>query len=143
MHDSYSDHNVESNISVDELETRHKDKIPKKRCFLRALGQKKIKWDLFIMFLATVNWFQVPYNVSFTDVDSSNIYADFFNIIIDLIFMLDVVVNFRTSVIFESTAQEWFDNKKIAMSYLRGRFWIDFVASIPFDILPYIFPSTK
>lgn len=32
---------------------------------------------------------------------------------------------------------------KISCNYLKGRFWIDFVASIPFDIFSYMFESSK
>jgi len=137
LSNSFDENSDEDDIS----EFKTKDKIPKKRFFWRALNQGKIKWDLFIMLLATVNWFQVPYNVAFTDQESRSIFADLFNFSIDFIFMLDVVINFRTSIIIESTAVEIFDNKKIAQNYLRGRFWIDFPASIPFDLFTYIFPS--
>lgn len=93
------------------------------------------------MLLATINCFQVPYNVAFTDAENRNIYTDLMNFTIDFIFILDVIISFRTSVIIESTAAEIFDNRKIAMMYLRGRFWIDFPASIPFDLFTYIFPG--
>lgn len=95
------------------------------------------------MFLATVNWFQVPYNVAFADTDDSNIYVDIFNLSIDFFFMLDVIVNFRTSYVKESTNEEIFDLKKIALYYLKGRFWIDFLASVPFDLLTYAFNSSR
>ena len=52
--------------------------------------------------------------------------------------MADVVINFRTSLIIESSAEEIFTNKEIALGYLKGRFWIDFPASIPFDLITYI-----
>lgn len=57
--------------------------------------------------------------------------------------MLDVIVNFRTSYVKESTNEEIFDLKKIALYYLKGRFWIDFLASVPFDLLTYAFNSSR
>lgn len=94
------------------------------------------------MLLATVNCFQVPYNVAFTDLETKNIYLDLFNFMIDFLFMMDVLISFRTSVIIESTAVEVFDDRNIAMRYMKGRFWIDFPASIPFDMITYVFPAT-
>ncbi|CAI2370632.1 unnamed protein product [Moneuplotes crassus] len=126
-----------------QIEFKLKSKAPKKKCFCRQLDQGKIKWDLFIMLLAIINCFQVPYSVAFTDIDSSIIYLDIINLCIDFIFILDVIISFRTSVILESTAQEIYDNKKIAVIYLKGRFWIDFPASIPFDLFTYIFPILR
>ncbi|CAI2367564.1 unnamed protein product [Moneuplotes crassus] len=136
-----SDNNSE--MEDGHIEFKAKSRPPKKKCFWRQLDQGKIKWDLFIMLLATINCFQVPYSVAFTDIDNSYIWLDFLNIMIDFTFVLDVVISFRTSVIIESTAQEIYDNKKIAMNYLKGRFWIDFPASIPFDLFTYIFSGLR
>lgn len=89
------------------------------------------------MLLATINCFQVPYNVAFSDKVRSNIFQDIFNGLIDIFFMIDVVINFRSSYINESTGEEITDSKKIAIDYLKGKFWIDLLASIPFDFLSY------
>lgn len=89
------------------------------------------------MFLATVNCFQVPYTLAFTDGTKQNIFQDLFNGLIDIFFMVDVIINFRSSYINESTGEEITDSKKIAIAYLKGKFWIDLVASIPFDFLSY------
>lgn len=93
------------------------------------------------MFLATVNCFQVPYNVAFSSVDDQNIYIDVINHFIDFIFMLDIFVNFRTSFVHETTGVEIVDLKDIALKYLKGRFWIDLLATVPFDNLAYAFNS--
>lgn len=140
---SNADQQEESSFEDEGVEFVRSQHSPQRRCFCRALDQKKIKWDLWIMLLATINCFQVPYNVAFTDLESTNIYADIFNLTIDLFFMLDVVINFRTSYIIESSSEEVFSLNKIAINYLKGRFWIDFLASIPFDLLTYAFPEGK
>ena len=83
----------------------------------------------------------MPYNVAFGDSESSNVYMDIFNLTIDFFFMLDVVISFRTSYIIESTSEEIYSLKRIAFYYLKGRFWIDFIASVPFDLLSYAIDS--
>lgn len=54
-------------------------------------------------------------------------------------FIVDIFVNFRTSYLNDATGQEITDTKKIAVQYLKARFWIDFLASIPFDLVIIIF----
>ena len=51
---------------------------------------------------------------------------------IELVFLIDLIVNFRFSYINE-TGDEIYDPKKIAKHYLRHRFFIDLIALIPFD----------
>lgn len=89
------------------------------------------------MLLATINCFQVPYNVAFVDVDQSNIILDTMNFLIDIFFMLDLFINFRSSYINDDTGEEITKLNLIAYNYLKGRFWIDLLASVPLDMLSY------
>lgn len=94
---------------------------------------------MFIMFLATVNCFQVPYNVAFNDSSKDNVLMDLFNGTVDIMFMLDIFINFRSSYVNETTGEEVTSCKSISLAYLKGRFWIDLVASLPLDFLSYAF----
>lgn len=91
------------------------------------------------MFLATVNSFQVPYNVAFDDSSKQNFFMDLFNGLIDVMFMVDIFINFRSSYYNDATGEEITDCKSISISYLKGKFWIDLVASLPLDFLSYGF----
>ena len=91
------------------------------------------------MFLATVNWFQVPYNVAFGSEESIPLYT--INAIIDVFFILDILINFRTSYVNENTSEEIFNVRKVAIKYLKSKFTIDFLASIPFDYIALIFKT--
>ena len=101
----------------------------------RARDQSKIKWELFILFLAVWNLFYVPYNFAFSSDLGNSTATDVLNFIVDIIFMVDVAINFRTTIINEKTGEEIFDGKRIAIKYLKGKFFIDLLASIPFDFL--------
>jgi hypothetical protein len=58
-----------------------------------------------------------------------------FNRIVDTFFCIDLVVMFRASY-FNDDGEEIIDGMKIARSYvLSGRFFIDFLASVPIDII--------
>jgi len=91
------------------------------------------------MILATWNLFYVPYNAAFKDPIFTPIVADIMNWIIDMLFMLDILINFRTSILNKKTGEDIQDSKLIAINYLKGKFWVDFLASIPFDFISVLF----
>jgi hypothetical protein len=53
--------------------------------------------------------------------------------VIDIIFLVDLLVNFRTSYVTLDTGDEVIQSKRIAKNYLCGTFWVDMMASIPFE----------
>ena len=65
------------------------------------------------------------------------------NAIIDFLFLLDIIVVFRTSIIGDN-GQPVTDQKTIAIKYLKGSFTIDLLSTIPLDSMAGIFldPST-
>ena len=134
---------------VPQTENSESSKVPERsirmqkmpRWFWRAHSQKRLRWDLYIMLLATINCFQIPYIVAFTDGDDSSWYSIVFNTIIDIWFMTDIIINFRTSYITPTSGEEIMNFKLIAFEYLKGRFWIDLLASIPFDYIVLIFST--
>ena len=55
---------------------------------------------------------------------------------VDLMFLLDILINFRTTYLDSETDEIISNPKKIAIHYLKTWFAIDFVAAIPFDWFP-------
>ena len=53
---------------------------------------------------------------------------------VDIMFIIDIVINFRTTYISENE-EVISQPSKIAVHYFRGWFIIDLVAAIPFDLL--------
>lgn len=103
----------------------------------------RLNWDLFIMLLAIYNCVSIPFNASFAP--ESIIYYVIFEHSIDVLFAVDILINFRTSFVHSKTGLEVVDSKIIARNYvLGGRFWIDLLASIPFErIYTLIQPGTN
>ena len=91
------------------------------------------------MLLAIYNCIITPVNVAFNPDVMQTVYFIILNTIIDIVFFTDILVNFRTTYINEKSGDEIMDFKKIAIKYLKGRFWIDLLASIPFDTIALIF----
>jgi hypothetical protein len=55
--------------------------------------------------------------------------------IVDSMFIIDLIMNFRTTIINEMTTEEILDEKQIAMSYIKGRFFLDLLSTIPLDYI--------
>lgn len=59
-----------------------------------------------------------------------------FNFIIDLVFISDIIIVFRTSVLCGTTGDEITDTRVIARRYLCStRFPLDILAAFPFDFV--------
>ena len=118
---------------------KFKKQLKNKRWLFRNGDGCRVNWDLFIMFMAIYNWFAIPVqfalNPEFTD-HPAYIAVD---ALINLIFIIDVIINFRTTFIHKLTGEEIIEPKKIAYEYIKTRFFIDLIASIPFDNVAEIF----
>jgi hypothetical protein len=88
-----------------------------------------------IMFLATWNSFSIPIEIAFEPEIANSPYYIIFNSLIDFVFFLDIIVTFRTTYIRPSTGDEISEPKAIAIQYLKGRFWLDLLSTIPLDLM--------
>ena len=52
--------------------------------------------------------------------------------LVDFIFLIDVIINFRTTYLDTEKGTEVTDTHKIGIHYLKGQFLIDFASSVPF-----------
>lgn len=57
------------------------------------------------------------------------------NLIFDIVFVIDMVLNLRTTVKHDLSGEEIADCKHISIHYLKTRFFIDLIATIPLDLL--------
>ena len=103
---------------------------------------RKTRWDLVIIFLAIYNSFQIPFEIAFSPekMKAPGFYV--LNSLIDFVFLLDIIVNFRTTFYEIETGDEVFDARRTAKKYLKSRFAIDLISTIPFDNIASIFTSS-
>ena len=78
----------------------------------------------------------VPYNVAFRRNDRKRDLI-IIDMVIELFFIMDIVVHFRTSFV-DPSGRVIYDQKKIAVHYLKGWFILDFLAALPFEALYFI-----
>jgi hypothetical protein len=88
-----------------------------------------------ILALSIWNCFTIPIDIAFTPPAMEETAFQVINYIIDAIFAIDIFLSFRTSFIDEATGAEVTDPPKIALLYVKNRFVIDLIATIPFDLI--------
>eukprot|EP00935_MAST-01C_sp_MAST-1C-sp1_P000912 g912.t1 len=110
----------------------------------------RTQWDLGVGALILYSVLIIPFRIGF-GVDCTHIVAFVFDCLVDIMFFLDIILNFRTAYFDrervsgrdrEMTAQRHRDVAgivtkplKIAKRYLRGWFWIDIVSTVPIDMI--------
>ena len=88
-------------------------------------------WDLIIGILLFYTAAVVPLYVAFEEtVSFKRVLID---IGVDIIFIADVVLSFFTSYIDPSSGEIVQSIKKISLTYLKGWFWMDLLASMPWQ----------
>ena len=93
----------------------------------------KIKWDLFIIFLAVYNSVCLPIEVAILPFIKHNPALNLINSLIDLFFFIDIIIHFRTTFVNQMTGDENHSEKDIAVNYLTGKFFVDVISTIPFE----------
>ncbi|XP_076162764.1 hyperpolarization activated cyclic nucleotide gated potassium channel Ih isoform X6 [Ptiloglossa arizonensis] len=96
-------------------------------------------WDLCMLLLLVANLIILPVAISFFNDDLSTRWIAF-NCLSDTIFLIDIVVNFRTGIMQQDNAEQVIlDPKSIAKHYFRTWFFLDLISSIPLDYIFLIF----
>ena len=91
------------------------------------------------MLLAVVNCFLIPFEVAFTPNAEAIPSLIVLNIAIDLAFLADIVINFRTTYVSNKNGEQIIETRRIFRNYCMGRFWLDLVATIPFEWINLLF----
>ncbi|XP_028518006.1 potassium voltage-gated channel subfamily H member 6 isoform X2 [Exaiptasia diaphana] len=121
-------------------------------CIIRHDAIFKAVWDWFILFLVIYTAIEIPYSVAFllpeqirTEVHGSGRFAAMLagsplavcNLCVDLLFIVDIPINFRSTYINEGTDELVTQPKKIALHYFKSWFVIDLLSAIPFEFMIY------
>ncbi|XP_023187178.1 potassium/sodium hyperpolarization-activated cyclic nucleotide-gated channel 2-like [Xiphophorus maculatus] len=92
-------------------------------------------WDLLMLLLMMGNLIILPVGITFFRDENTPSWI-IFNVVSDTLFMVDLVLNFRTGIMKEDSTEIILDPRAIRQKYLKTWFLVDFVSSIPVD---YIF----
>nr|XP_015910462.1 potassium/sodium hyperpolarization-activated cyclic nucleotide-gated channel 2-like [Parasteatoda tepidariorum] len=99
----------------------------------------RLYWDLCMLFFLVANLIVLPVAISFFNDDLSTRWIAF-NCLSDTVFLLDILVNFRTGIMNQDNSEQVIlDPGLIARHYLRTWFFLDLLSSIPLDYIFLIF----
>lgn len=116
-------------------------------CTIRHDSLFKAVWDWIILVLVIFTAIEIPFSVAFLmplqkdgeKPERLNFYRVtpllVFNLGVDLMFVIDIFINFRTTFIKLNTDEVISNPKQIALHYLKTWFVVDFVAAIPFEFM--------
>ncbi|CAL8321267.1 unnamed protein product [Merluccius merluccius] len=116
--------------------------IQKSRFILLHYGTFKAGWDWLILLATFYVAVTVPYNVCFTVVggrdegsgSASRSPPSVSDILVEILFMLDIVLNFRTTFV-STSGQVVYDARSICVHYVTTWLFVDLIAALPFDLL--------
>ncbi len=94
-----------------------------------------------ILILVVYNAVMLPFDLMFSEEAKGGGFTFWFETLIDFIFMADLIITFRVGFIDDDSGKVVVTRKRISRRYLKGTFCIDFISSLPFDIILYIFSS--
>lgn len=103
----------------------------------------KVKFDLLIIGLSCYNAFSIPLQIAFEPPFLESVYFFWLDFLINILFAVDIIVNFWSAYINMKTGVEINKSSKVAWNYLKTRFLIDFVATVPFDFIMGLFMNTS
>eukprot|EP00118_Oscarella_pearsei_P020671 m.225568 g.225568 ORF g.225568 m.225568 type:complete len:845 (+) comp40016_c0_seq15:300-2834(+) len=123
-------------LNPDLLPEYRETKLPQSHFIILHYGLFRELWNWFIILLCIYTAIAVPYNIAF-----GNTGLITFNLVVDFMFIIDVILNFRTTYV-SSAGRLVVDPKHISRRYLRGWFAVDCISALPLE-LAYFFISSS
>lgn len=106
----------------------------RKKWILKQSDPIREKWDYVVMLCAIYNCIYLPFELAFFD-NASCLqdleFIDYLNYLIDFLFFIDIILNFRTTYQNSQTGEEVSTVSDIRNKYLKGMFVIDLFATVP------------
>ena len=120
----------QDSLKQQQKEELSRSKIPWYRRTINPRNPIKETWDIMCLILVMINAIEIPFLLAFPDQDGMN---STLTLIVDWIFIVDVVFCFRTGYELGNGELEMHD-KAIVEKYLATWFPIDFCACFPLEI---------
>lgn len=95
----------------------------------------KVVWDWMIIFFVLYCCFMIPFKISFYRDYGTSVFV--FNHVVNALLFVDMFFSFRTAYV-DHRQNIVVDAKLIGAMYLRSRFWLDFFATVPFDVVAHM-----
>eukprot|EP00928_Gymnodinium_smaydae_P023881 TRINITY_DN19528_c0_g6_i1.p1 TRINITY_DN19528_c0_g6~~TRINITY_DN19528_c0_g6_i1.p1 ORF type:complete len:753 (+),score=110.49 TRINITY_DN19528_c0_g6_i1:31-2289(+) len=102
-----------------------------KLCLISHSSAFRMSWDVFMCVLLFYVAVTLPFSLGFHQIEAL-IPVD---LACDMLFMLDIVFNFRTTYVCQADEVVVKHSRAIAVHYLKTWFFLDFVSSVPWDLV--------
>jgi voltage-gated potassium channel len=106
---------------------------------LKTGSRQRLAWETLLALFAVYSAVEIPldevYNLS------GNRTLLFINVIVSVAFLFSMVINSKTPIVVGS--HEIKDPRELRKRYLKGRFWVDFLAAFPFELVLFAFPGAS
>jgi CRP-like cAMP-binding protein len=93
----------------------------------------RFTWDIFMIFLIIYVAVSVPLVLGFGIKLTPTIFL--LDALIDVLFIMDIILNFFTTYIDPDTKEEVVDRRKIVRAYIAFWFWPDLIGSVPVALI--------
>ncbi|KAI7790167.1 potassium/sodium hyperpolarization-activated cyclic nucleotide-gated channel 1 [Triplophysa rosa] len=112
------------------------EKLKESRWIMQPLGRTRYVYLLFMVILTVVNLVTIPMDMAFAqDIHgTAHKFWISFNVISDIFFCLDILINFRMGFCNEDDQVPILDPQVIKNEYLRSWFVPDLLAAFPADV---------
>jgi len=119
--------------SAQVVTTLESMKLLREKYLIHPQDSWKVVFDIMIGALILFSLVIVPYRIGFQIDTTKAVFIS--DIVIDFLFLADVVLRFNTAYIDPTTEMLVVSRQKIAEAYFQFWFWVDVASSIPFDLL--------
>ena len=124
----------QDDLNIEDL--KYQMALKKRKFIVRASDDKKFNWDCTIIILAVYTCFMAPYFFAFKPTFDGIQIVEYMTLCIDFIFLLDIVLGFRTTYVNNSTGDEIYSPAMIMKHYTSStNFYFDTISCLPFDYI--------
>ena len=110
-------------------------------CMISPNSTFRSRWDgLQAVFLSYIA-FVVPYRIGFDNDATPESFWFWLDLFIDLYFITDVFLNFRTAF-YSNDGEMEYRSQEVRSAYLHGWFTIDVLGCLPFNYVVYLIPDS-
>jgi len=110
------------------------DDTPRSDCgTLQPVGRTRLSWDACAFLCLLVELWMTPFGLVFLEDEAVPATLEWTSIGITLFFTVDIVLNFQTGFI--QGDRTVMNRRAIARNYFAFWFWVDLVATVPFDLV--------
>ncbi|XP_074659485.1 potassium/sodium hyperpolarization-activated cyclic nucleotide-gated channel 4-like [Tubulanus polymorphus] len=124
--------------SDDAIEKEQQRQFAVNRFVIHPFSKFRWYWEMLLVVVLAVDLIILPIQIAFYN-DGPSKEWDGIMLFFDVVFMVDIVINFRTGVMTETSSEVILNSKALAIHYLKTWFFIDLVSSVPFDKLYELF----